>query len=93
MNLEPFGAGYKDMGPAVDVLEAAILNRTLRHAAHPILTWCVSNGITTMDPAGARKFDKHRAIERIDGGRAGHGGGQPRAQPGRILRFQRADGA
>jgi phage terminase large subunit-like protein len=67
VNLEPFGQGYRDMGPAIDVLEAAILNRTLRHGGHPILTWCVSNAVVTADPSGARKFDKARAIERIDG--------------------------
>jgi phage terminase large subunit-like protein len=67
LKLEPFGAGYRDMGPAIDVLEAAIINRTLRHSGHPILTWCVSNGVTTMDPSSARKFAKDRSIERIDG--------------------------
>ena len=67
LTLEPFGQGYRDMGPAVDRLEAAIMNRELRHGGHPILTWCVSNAVVTMDPSAARKFDKQKAIERIDG--------------------------
>jgi phage terminase large subunit-like protein len=67
LQLEPFGQGYRDFGPAIDVVEAAILDRRLKHGGNPILTWCVSNATVTMDPTGARKFDKARAIEKIDG--------------------------
>ena len=67
VKLEPFGQGYASMGPAIDLLEAAILNRELRHGDHALLTWCVSNARITMDPSGSRKFDKARAIEKIDG--------------------------
>lgn len=64
--LKDFGQGYRDMGPAVDALETAVLRRKLRHS-HPILTWCASNAVTTADPAGARKLAKDRSLERIDG--------------------------
>lgn len=67
LNLTSWGQGYKDMGPAVDSLETAILNRTLKHNGNPVLTWCAANAVVTQDPTGARKFDKAKSYERIDG--------------------------
>lgn len=65
--LEPFGQGFRDMGPALDLLEADLLNEAIRHGNHPILTWCAANAIATTDPAGNRKLDKSKATGRIDG--------------------------
>lgn len=65
--LREWGQGFKDMGPAVDAFEAAVLDRTLRHDGNPVLTWCTSNAIVEIDPAGARKISKRRSIERVDG--------------------------
>lgn len=65
--ITPWGQGYKDMGPAVDAMEAAILNRTIKHSGHPILTWNVSNAVIEIDPAGSRKITKEKSIERVDG--------------------------
>ncbi len=62
-----WGQGFKDMAPAVDALETAVLNGHIRHGGHPVLRWNVSNASITMDPAGARKIDKARSIGRIDG--------------------------
>lgn len=62
----PWGQGYKDMAPAVDALDKAIAGRTLAHAGHPVLTWCFSNAVATVDPAGNRKLDKSKARFRID---------------------------
>ncbi len=62
-----FGQGYKDQGPAVSALEAAILDRKLRHDGNPVLTWNLANVVVETDPTGARKFTKSRAKERIDG--------------------------
>ena len=70
MTLPPmveFGQGYKDMGPAIDAFETAILNQTVAHNGHPVLTWCAANAVTTSDPAGNRKLDKSRSTGRIDG--------------------------
>lgn len=61
-----FGQGYKDMSPAIDAFETAILNQTVAHNGHPILTWCAANAVTTSDPAGNRKLDKFKATGRID---------------------------
>ena len=67
INLVPWGQGFKDMGPAVDMLEAAILNCTLTHGGHPVLTWNVANAVLQVDPAGARKIAKDKSIDRVDG--------------------------
>lgn len=61
------GQGYRDMAPAVDIVERMVAERKLRHANNPILTWCMSNAVVTKDPAGNRKLDKSRATGRIDG--------------------------
>ena len=61
-----FGQGFRDMGPAIDGFEEAILNRTLAHNGNPVLTWCASNAVTDQDPAGNRKLNKMKATGRID---------------------------
>jgi phage terminase large subunit-like protein len=65
--LVPFGQGFKDMTPALDELETAVLNETLRHGGNPVLTWCAANAIAVSDPAGNRKLDKSKSTGRIDG--------------------------
>ena len=65
--LEPMGQGFKDMSPALDGLEAELLNERMAHGAHPVLTMCAANAVTVKDPAGNRKLDKHKATGRIDG--------------------------
>jgi phage terminase large subunit-like protein len=64
--LIPFGQGFKDMSPALDSFETAILNRTVAHNGHPLLTWCAANAVTDSDPAGNRKLNKVKATGRID---------------------------
>ena len=65
--LVPFGQGYKDMAPALDALEADLLNGRIQHGSHPILNMCAANAIATKDPAGSRKLDKSKTTGRIDG--------------------------
>lgn len=65
--LVPFGQGFKDMSPALDALEAALLNGRLAHGGNPVLQMCAANATTTKDPAGNRKLDKSRTTGRIDG--------------------------
>jgi len=64
--LQPFGQGFQSMAPAIDKLEAAILNGRLNHGNHPVLTMCASNSVIVRDPAGNRKLDKMRSTGRID---------------------------
>lgn len=65
--LVPFGQGFKDMTPALDALEHALLEGRLRHGSHPVLRMCAANAVATRDPAGNRKLDKSKATGRIDG--------------------------
>lgn len=65
--LAEWGQGFKDMAPALDALEAELLNGRVAHGDHPVLRMCASNAIVTKDPAGARKLDKAKATGRIDG--------------------------
>lgn len=64
--LIPFGQGYKDMSPAIEKFEAALLNNQVTHNGHPILTNCAANAVTVADDAGNRKFSKEKATGRID---------------------------
>jgi phage terminase large subunit-like protein len=65
--LVDWGQGFKDMAPAVDTLEAAILDGKLRHGMNPLLTWNMSNTVIEQDAAGNRKLSKRRSKEKIDG--------------------------
>jgi len=65
--LVPHGQGFKDMTPAVDIVERLIVQRRLRHGGHPVLTACVANAVVVRDPAGGRKLDKAKSTGRIDG--------------------------
>lgn len=67
LRLIPFGQGFVDMAPAIEALEIAVLERTLVHPGHPILTFCFMNAIALSDPAGNRKLDKSATRFRIDG--------------------------
>ncbi|MDO9622380.1 MAG: terminase large subunit [Pseudomonas sp.] len=65
--LQAWGQGFKDMAPAIDALEAELLNGRICHGNNPLLAMCAANTIVTKDPSGSRKFDKSRATGRIDG--------------------------
>ena len=65
--LTPWGQGYASMSPALDALEAELLNERIAHGMHPVLTMCAANATTVRDPAGNRKLDKSRQTGRIDG--------------------------
>src|SRR3546814_10225888 len=40
--LEAFGQGYVSMSPALDALEADLLQERLRHGGHPALAMCAA---------------------------------------------------
>lgn len=65
--LEQFGQGYMSMSPALDALEADLLQGKVRHGGHPVLAMCAANAVVRPDPAGNRKLDKSKATGRIDG--------------------------
>lgn len=61
------GQGYVSMAPALDALEADLLNKRLRHGNHPVLTWNAANAVVERDAAGNRKLNKAKSTGRIDG--------------------------
>jgi phage terminase large subunit-like protein len=65
--LVDWGQGFQSMGPAVDSLEVAIIDRKLKHGGHPILSWNIANCVVEVDAAGARKISKSKSSERVDG--------------------------
>lgn len=65
--LVPFGQGFKDMSPAVEEFERAVLDRKLAHGSNPMLTWNAASAVIEADPAGNRKLSKTKATGRIDG--------------------------
>lgn len=67
LRIVPWGQGFKDMTPAVDALEMAVIEGKLQHPGNPALTWNVMNAIVLTDPSGNRKLDKSAARFRIDG--------------------------
>lgn len=65
--LEPFGQGFASMSPALDSLEADLLQEQLIHDGHPVLAMCAANAVAVKDTAENRKLDKSKATGRIDG--------------------------
>lgn len=65
--LQEFGQGFVSMSPAVQALEAAILDKKIHHGGHPILRWQISNVAIEMDSSANRKPSKKGAIGHIDG--------------------------
>jgi len=65
--MRPWGQGFKDMTPALDCLEHALVSGGLRHGGNPVLRMCAANAVVTRDAAGNRKLDKSKATGRIDG--------------------------
>ena len=61
------GQGFQDMPPALDGLEAELLNGRVRHEMHPVLTWCAANAVAERNAAGERKLEKAKSTGRIDG--------------------------
>lgn len=48
-------------------MERVVVEAQLRHGGNPILTFCASNAVVEMDPAGNRKLAKNKSSGRIDG--------------------------
>jgi phage terminase large subunit-like protein len=67
LRLVPWGQGFRDMGPAIDALELAIVEGKLIHPSNPVLNWNMANAVASMDPAGNRKLNKDKVKFRIDG--------------------------
>ncbi len=66
VELVPFGQGFKDISPAVDVLERLVEEGKLLHGGHPVLTMAAANAKVELDAAGNRKLSKREVTGRID---------------------------
>jgi phage terminase large subunit-like protein len=64
---EPLAQGPQTMSPAMLSLEAKLLNGTIRHGGHPVLTMCAQNATVKADEKGNRTLDKKKSHGRIDG--------------------------
>jgi phage terminase large subunit-like protein len=62
--LEPFGQGFREMGPAIQWFAELALTGRIRHGGHPVLTAAVAGAILISDPAGNQKIDKERSSKR-----------------------------
>jgi phage terminase large subunit-like protein len=67
VKLVAHGQGFKDMTPAVDILERLIIQRRIPHGNHPVLAMNAASAVVTRDAAGGRKLDKAKSRGRIDG--------------------------
>jgi phage terminase large subunit-like protein len=56
-----------NLSGAAKELERLVLAGRLRHGAHPVLRWCISNAAVDTDANGNLKPSKKRSRERIDG--------------------------
>ena len=65
--LVDWGQGFKDMSPALEALEANLLDRKINHGGNPVLNMCAHNTMVSSDAAGNRKPDKLKTSGRIDG--------------------------
>jgi phage terminase large subunit-like protein len=63
----PFGQGYKDMAPALQALEADLIDNNMSHDGNPVLTWNAANAVAVEDHAGNKKLAKDKSTGRIDG--------------------------
>lgn len=59
--------GYASMSEPCKEMEVLVMNGTLRHGHHPVLTWMANNVAVTEDPAGNIKMAKDKSKEKIDG--------------------------
>lgn len=64
--MEPFGQGFRDMSPALEAFETALLNGQVVHPGSPVMTWCAANAVAVSDDAENRKLSKEKATGRID---------------------------
>lgn len=62
-----FGQGFASMSAPTKEVEKMILGGEISHGGNPVLSWMVSNVAIREDPAGNRKPDKEKSVERIDG--------------------------
>ena len=66
-DFQEVGQGFKDISPRMDSFNGLLLERKIRHGAHPVLNLAAASAIAVSDPAGNTKLDKNRSSQKIDG--------------------------
>ena len=61
-----WGQGFRDMAPAVDVLERLVEEGKLRHSNNPVLAMAATNAKIEFDAAHNRKISKRYSTGRVD---------------------------
>lgn len=62
-----WGNAANDAAKAVNAIEQAVLNRTIKLDGNPILRMCLANAVIKADLLDRRMFVKGKATQRIDG--------------------------
>lgn len=62
-----FRQGWVTMGPAINVLERAILSGNFQHGGNPVLRWNFANIAVHDDGKGNKSFQKEKSSGKIDG--------------------------
>jgi phage terminase large subunit-like protein len=62
-----FGQGFKDMSPAIESFETALMKSAIMHGNNPVLTSCAANVRVERNDTNDRKFTKTKSTGRIDG--------------------------
>jgi phage terminase large subunit-like protein len=60
------GQGFKDMSPAIRILEELVTGKRISHGGHPVLSWMVSCVAIVEDDASNVKFSKKKSNGKID---------------------------
>jgi phage terminase large subunit-like protein len=61
------GQGFVSMAGMIDGFETALLERKIRHGAHPVLNLGASSAIVEIDNVGNRRLTKKKSANKIDG--------------------------
>ena len=67
VDVKGFPQGGRAMSAPAKTLENFVLSGKVRHAGHPVLTWCANNVAVAEDKFGNIYPSKARSTERIDG--------------------------
>lgn len=54
----------------INEFQRAILSRKLRHGAHPVLRWCISNAVPVTNDTGLVRLSKSKSADSIDAAQA-----------------------
>lgn len=67
MEFSPFGQGFGSMSAPTKQFETLVLSGDLEHFGNPVLRWMLSSTVVKTDPAGNKKPDKEKSVQKIDG--------------------------